>query len=269
MKKPDIKKQQEVVQMEMYNHSGKAQLLDPFDTANAKHTGIIHYTDNENLSGNEEVNLIRLQLQCNLLKFASSDTKLFGKKINLLQFFSPNYFQTSIIDIPIKGKLKDINFEKIIEHRDWCIVTYFLGSDKMTLPRTTKETLEQPTMWCFLSNISRHTVQLNLIDYFKGYESNDVYPEIKNLSHNLIVDEDKSFVNFKLLKIATSNTNESVKQIAVVNEKTEETTVITPHISHNSFQGWITETDINLTINKEIKLITSIPPNTKMMFQLL
>ena len=139
----------------------------------------------------------------------------------------------------------------------------------MTLPRTTKETLEQPTMWCFLSNISRHTVQLNLIDYFKGYESNDVYPEIKNLSHNLIVDEDKSFVNFKLLKIATSNTNESVKQIAVVNEKTEETTVITPHISHNSFQGWITETDIDLIINQEIKLITSIPPNTTMMFQLL
>src|SRR5690606_20035303 len=137
--------------------------------------------------------------------------------------------------------------------RDWCVVTYFLMNKLEKLPMVSKETLEQPNMWCFIENNSYKTIEVNLIDYFTGKQDN---PYVKNLNYNCVYN-DQPQLTFTKLKIATTNTRETFKRIEVIDEKLNTITPIYPIITEHSFHDWICEIPINLTINKEIKLITS------------
>lgn len=262
------------VVMELYNHSGKAQMLNPFE-GNPEHTGVIHKTDNFGLTGEEVVEKIRLHFIDSPFLFCSSEAYLCGEKINLTQYFSLNQIQSDRMEIRLDDKLKNIQFKKMVNHQNWFTAQYFL-SERPTLQSGTidsktwtssndKKPLNQPTMWCFVSNTKNYTINANLIELCKGNTVEGI--ELISYNNNVYFNNPTDEIIFNKIKVASSKT-ENIHNLIKVNNS-EKNKFIVPTTDENQFQNWFCETPINLNFNKDTKIEVTIPPYANMMWHLL
>jgi len=256
----------DVLIFNMYNFTGDAQLLQLLGENTTKHASIVNNTpDYYNITGEEHISLMRLKFNPIFLeKLLCEETYLFGKKVNLANFFNPNQHQSAIMDVEINAKMKDICFKKLIHHKQNLEVKFFT---EKTEKISNKENnlmlyyLDKPTMWCYFRNETNQTQTVNLIDLCKGVNTSKEIRLINN--HYRTTDKATLFKNITIVgNIGSTSEN------PIIEQREDVTKTHTPIINVAQFQNQIIVNDIDLHMDEKTKLTVDVLPRESLMYSI-
>lgn len=266
-----MKKQKQILParliFDMYNFSGNEALLSPLGNNHQEHAGVVNLTKDVKLTGEEFVGLMRIMLYSDnyWLDLLCTEAFLFGKKINLMNLFSPFQFQKGIIDLPVCGKIKDIDFKKTIAHGKNIRVSYFLMPELKEHPRTNIvdiEYLNKPTMWCYFRNATSKSVKVDLIELCKGNELEGI-----ELIHNHFqIKEEGMMQHFTQIAVASDKPKNLTLPLDFDAKGSGVIQYVNPNYSNHQWQNNIINDEVDLKIYPSSKLMVTIPPRDTMMY---
>lgn len=222
-----------------YNANYKSVVVHPFqDTENEKHSGCVVSADEQM----DNFHLIRLQFNTkDDLAVLMRPFEIFGRKFNISSYFSSYQYKSGILDIPLKGCMKDLNFKMPLDSRDFITITVF-GDDKNDVGNP----FEMDESYVAVKNTSQDVIKVNLFDLCKGNNTND----------SLVVTNNRfceSIKKYGLIRVFSNNNTQLLSNLKLTNPSSgEEVFLISPAEFYHTHQFQSNVVDIPISSAKSI-----------------
>jgi hypothetical protein len=239
--------------IEIYNANLQTLYISPLSSNQQEYSGRIIHSDNEF----DNISLIRLIFDMDFFDFLSRPFYIFGKKVNLSSYFSAYQFQSGIVDIPMEGKLNELELKIPLKYREFCQVQIFSGISM----KCKTYILPEKEIYVVINNTSSKSHEVNLIDLAQG----------KNLPDGVTIEnsdfriEDGKENEFKLMRIWSNNHNQVTEPVYYNETKIE----VMNYFSAHSFQNRVMDVPYKFIISPSSEIKVNIASNTKVMYHLL
>ena len=239
--------------IDIYNANRETVYVNPLSKEQVPHSGSIIL--NEELVKN--VSLIRLMYNIDAFSFLTRPFYIAGEKVNLSNYFSKNQYQSGILDIPVSFEVGKLGLKIPLNFSEFCSVTLFGMNTSVVSPCT----LKKKEIYVLVSNESRYQKEVDLIELSKW--QNKISDEklsgivVSNNNYNI---EDG---NFNLLRIWKKGEG-GFMPIDYNGNRIDTYLYFTP----DQFNGNIIDVPMDIKVDSDTKLMTTINPKSKVMFSL-